>query len=249
LLVVGSGVAEGEYENRAFVMSRITGEQVSALATATVRVVPDATFDCTDVIGKVFDDVNRDGYQDEGEKGLGGVRVVSARGLLAKTDQHGRFHITCAAIPNPDRGSNFILKVDDRTLPAGYRLTTENPLVLRATRGKAIKFNFGAALHRVVRLDIADGVFEPGTTEVRPQWMTRFGLLLEELRKSPSIVRISYLADVEEPALVKMRLDAIKHEVAERWAALNCCYRLTIETEVYWRRGGPPERSTTGGGS
>ena len=39
-----------------------------AKATATVRVMPDATFDCTDVTGKVFDDANRNGYQDEGEQ-------------------------------------------------------------------------------------------------------------------------------------------------------------------------------------
>lgn len=248
LLVVGAGVGEGEYVNRAQVVSRMTGSAVSGVATATVRVVPDPTFDCTDIIGKVFDDANLDGHQDEGEKGLAGVRIASARGLLAKTDEHGRFHITCAAVPNPDRGSNFILKLDDRTLPAGYRLTTENPLVLRATRGKAIKFNFGAALHRVVRLDIADGVFEPGSSEVRPQWTTRYGLLLGELRRAPSVLRISYLADVEEPAVVKARLEAVKAEVAARWAGLDCCYRLPIETEIYWRRGGPPERKAVGAG-
>ncbi len=246
LLVVGSGVSEGEYVNTAQVINTLTGGNASGVATATVRVVPDPTFDCTDIIGKVFDDTNLDGYQDENEKGLGRVRVVSARGLLAKTDEYGRFHITCAAIPNQDRGSNFILKVDDRTLPTGYRLTTENPLVYRATRGKAIKFNFGAALHRVVRLDVANGVFEPDSTKVRPQWRTRFDILLDELRKSPSILRISYLADVEDEGIVKARLDAVKQEVAKRWVELNCCYRLTIETEIFWRRGGPPVRRVGG---
>ncbi|MFL6646497.1 MAG: hypothetical protein ACJ8KO_00870, partial [Sulfurifustaceae bacterium] len=243
LLIVGGGVSEGEYVNSVQMFNTVSGRNVSGIATATVRVVPDPTFDCTDIIGKVFDDANLNGYQDENEKGLAGVRVVTARGLLAKTDPYGRFHITCADVPNQDRGSNFILKVDDRTLPAGYRLTTENPIVHRLTRGKAAKFNFGAALHRVVRLDIADGVFEPGSTDIRPQWAARFGTLLEELRKAPSILRISYLGDVEQTPTVKARLEAVKQEAAKRWADLNCCYRLTIETEIYWRRGGPPERS------
>ena len=88
---------------------------------------------------------------------------MTARGLIATTDEHGRFHITCAAVPDEDRGSNFILKLDDRTLPTGYRVTTENPRVQRATRGKMLRFNFGATIHRVVGLDIADGVFEPDT--------------------------------------------------------------------------------------
>jgi uncharacterized repeat protein (TIGR01451 family)/fimbrial isopeptide formation D2 family protein len=245
LLVVGSGVSEGEYVNSAQAFDSFGNG--SNVATATVQVVPDPTFDCTDIIGKVFDDVNLNGYQDKNEKGLGGIRVVSARGLLAKTDEYGRFHITCAVIPNETRGSNFILKLDDRTLPTGYRLTTRNPLVRRATRGKAIKFNFGAALHRVVRLDVADGVFEPDSTEVRPQWKARFDLLLDELRKAPSILRISYLADVEDEGTVKARVRAIKREVAKRWEELNCCYRLTIETEIFWRRGQPPARKTVGG--
>jgi uncharacterized repeat protein (TIGR01451 family)/fimbrial isopeptide formation D2 family protein len=245
LLVVGSGVSEGEYVNSAQAFDSFGNG--SNVATATVQVVPDPTFDCTDVIGKVFDDANLNGYQDKNETGLGGIRVVSARGLLAKTDEYGRFHITCAVIPNETRGSNFILKLDDRTLPTGYRLTTRNPLVRRATRGKAIKFNFGAALHRVVRLDVADGVFEPDSTDVRPQWKARFQLLLDELRKSPSILRISYLADVEDEGTVKARVRAIKREVAKRWEELNCCYRLTIETEIFWRRGGPPVRKTVGG--
>ena len=241
LLIVGAGVKEGDYDNYAQVNSA-AGEAMTTVATARVRIVPDPTFDCTDIIGKVFDDANANGYPDEGEKGLGGVRIVSARGLIATTDKDGRFHITCAAIPNEDRGSNFILKLDDRTLPTGYRVTTQNPLVQRLTRGKAIKFNFGATLHRVVRLDIADGVFEPGSTEMREQWKPRIEMLLGELRKAPAILRISYLADVEDQAVVKARTEAIKREIADRWKQGS--YELTIETEIFWRRGGPPARSS-----
>ncbi len=241
LLIVGAGVADAEYVNRAQVLSAITGSSVSGLATATVRVTPDPTFDCTDVIGKVFDDTNTNGYQDQGEAGLAGVRVVSARGLIAKTDQYGRYHITCAVVPNEDRGSNYILKLDDRTLPSGYRVTTENPLVNRATRGKMIKFNFGATLHRVVRLDISDSVFEPGSTVMRPQWQPRVGLLVGEMRKAPSVLRISYLADVEDSGLVAQRLKTVKQTLIEEWKKERQNYELTIETEIYWRRGGPPD--------
>ncbi len=236
LLIVGAGVREGEYVNNAQIRNA-AGEALSA--TATVRIVPDPTFDCTDIIGKVFDDANANGYPDPDEKGLGGVRIVSARGLIATTDKEGRFHITCAAVPNEDRGGNFILKVDDRTLPTGYRITTENPLVQRVTRGKAIKFNFGATLHRVVSLDIADGVFEPGSTEMRQQWKPRLEILLSELGKAPAILRISYLADVEDPAVVKARTEAVKRLIAKRWEG---SYELTIETEIFWRRGGPPDK-------
>ena len=244
LLVPGSGVGEGEYVNTARVINSITGEAASGIASATVRIVPDPSFDCTDVIGKVFDDKNLNGYQDENENGLAGVQVATARGLRVTTDGSGRFHITCALVANEIRGSNFIIKVDDRTLPSGYRITTENPRVQRATRGKMMKFNFGATIHRVVRLDLANGVFEAGATDLRPQWVSRIDMLLVELQKTPSILRLSYLAENETESEVKDRLRSISDLISGRWQELNCCYRLSIEKEVFWRKGRPSDRLT-----
>ncbi|MGD8559622.1 MAG: OmpA family protein, partial [Gammaproteobacteria bacterium] len=238
LLIVGSGVKEGEYVNRASLLSaNLNASNVSA-AAATVRVVPDPTFDCSDVIGKVFDDRNKNGYQDDGEPGIGGVRLATARGLLVTTDEHGRFHVTCAVVPNEDRGSNFILKLDERSLPSGYRVTTENPRVQRVTRGKMTKFNFGATVHHVVSLSVADGVFLPDSAKMRPQWQPRLGLLIEELRKKPSVLRLTYLADVEPAGLVDDRLQALKRRIREKWNDVSTT-ALTIETEVFWRHGGP----------
>jgi uncharacterized repeat protein (TIGR01451 family) len=242
LLAVGAGVGEGEFVNRAQVVDSLTGKPLSAEATARVRVVPDQTFDCTDVFGKVFNDVNRNGVQDNGEEGLPGVRVVTATGLVATTDQYGRFHITCAITPNEDRGSNFVLKLDDRTLPSGFRMSTDQVQVKRATRGKALKFDFGASIHRVVAIDLSDAAFEPGKTEIRVQWRPRVNLLLEELRKAPSVLRLSYVADTEDEALVGRRLEGFKRQLTEAWHAKKDGYVLAIEPEVFWRRGGPPKR-------
>jgi uncharacterized repeat protein (TIGR01451 family) len=269
LLAVGAGVGEGQFVNRAQAFAEVSGPQasraqptaavargrvnraqipaavlgnaVSSEASATVAVVPDPTFDCTDVIGKVFDDVNGNGRQDPGEQGLPGVRVMTTRGLAAITDEFGRFHITCAITPLEGRGSNFTLKLDDRTLPSGYRLTTPQVLVERATRGKALRFEFGASIHRVVSLDLSDAVFEPGTADMRLQWRPRLDLLLTELRKSRSVLHLSYLADVEDKSLVDRRLAAVDQMIKDAWQALNCCYELTIEREVFWLRGSPPK--------
>jgi len=269
LLAVGAGVGEGEFVNhaqayagafsaplssaravaaptrtavnRARTQAAPIGNPVSSDSTAAVRVVTDATFDCTDVIGKVFDDANGNGHQDRGEKGLPSVRLVTAQGLAAITDEYGRFHITCALTPLEGVGSNFVLKLDDRTLPSGYRPTTPIVLVERATRGKALRFEFGASIHRVVSLDLSDEVFAPGTADMRPQWQPRIGLLLEELRKSQSVLHLSYLADVEDQPLVERRLGAVEQSIMSSWKALNCCYELTIEREVFWLRGSAPK--------
>ena len=147
----------GKMTNRAFAQDA-AGNLLSNVATAVVERVPEHVFDCSDVIGRVFDDRNGNGYPDGpirgisdqtyqaekgavapanetgGEPGLPGVRVVTSNGILITTDEHGRFHVPCAALPEKI-GSNFILKVDPRSLPSGYRMTTENPRVVRLTAG------------------------------------------------------------------------------------------------------------------
>jgi uncharacterized repeat protein (TIGR01451 family) len=241
LLAVGSGVGEGEFVNRAQAMSALTGGAVSAEASARVRIVPDPALDCTDVIGKVFDDENRNGLQDGGENGIPGVRLATARGLLATTDQFGRFHITCAVTPHEGRGSNFVLKLDDRTVPSGYRGSTQSLQVQRATRGKMLEFSFGASIHRVIGLDLADAVFEPNSIEIRELWQPRLELLLEELRAAPAVLRLSYLADLEDPQLVDARLKALRRQINEAWQSAEGgpSYELAIEPEVFWRRDEP----------
>jgi uncharacterized repeat protein (TIGR01451 family)/fimbrial isopeptide formation D2 family protein len=239
LLAIGAGVTEGEFINRALAMNALTGGVMSAEAAARVRIIPDPDFDCTDVTGKVYNDSNRNGYQDGDEGGLQGVRLVTARGLAATTDAHGRYHITCATVPHESRGSNFVVKLDDRTLPSGFRPSTRPVQVQRATRGKALKINFGASIHRVVGLDIADAVFEPESTDMRQQWVPRLDLLLEELQKAPAVLRLSYVADLESESLVNRRLDQLKKQIMESWENGEAGYELIVEPEIHWRLGGP----------
>jgi hypothetical protein len=102
--------------------------------------------------------------------------------------------------------------------------------------------NFGASIYRVVGLDIADAVFEPGSTEMRRQWQGRIELLLDELRRAPAVLRLAYVADVEDESLVTERINAIQRQIATAWDEQNCCYELVIEPEVFWRLGAPPKK-------
>jgi hypothetical protein len=135
-----------------------------------------------------------------------------------------------------------VLKLDDRTLPSGFRMSTDQVQIKRATRGKALRINFGASIYKVVAIDLSDAAYEPGTTEIRVQWRPRVNVLLEELRKAPAVLRLSYVADTEDAALVERRVQAFKQQVAEAWDAKRDSYVLTVEPEVFWRRGGPPKR-------
>lgn len=232
ILTVGAGVGDGEHVNQAWAVNASVNSIVSNVAEATVRIEPDADFDCTDILGKVFDDRNGNGVEDEGEPGLPGVRVVTVAGDLITTDREGRYHITCPMIPNADRGSNFILKLDPRTLPTGYRLTTENPETVRLTQGKFVKLNFGAALLRVVRLDVQDAVFKGG--DIAPDYLTKVHDLIRTLEGQPSVLRITYIPRGEDKKLVHARVAKLRALIEHEWSEKSRRCRLIIETEETW---------------
>ncbi len=238
------------------------GARRSNIATATVRIEPEHVFDCSDVIGKVFDDRNRNGYQDgpdgrpvpiidedamfdsklgklapatpaekTGEPGLPGVRLSTVNGLLITTDQYGRFHVPCAALPD-DTGSNFTLKLDTRTLPSGYRVTTENPRVVRLTAGKVAKMNFGAALSNVVDIDLTASAFVANKAQPKPALGGAIDGLLAQIRSKPSTLRLSYLLKPgESRELATARMRALEKMIRARWRGKGR-YRLLIEKTV-----------------
>ncbi|MDR8014365.1 DUF7933 domain-containing protein [Ectopseudomonas guguanensis] len=231
LLVVGSGVGFNEYVNQTWALNLAAGVRVSNIASATVRVVADPTFDCSDLIGKVFDDKNRNGYQDEGEPGLPGVRLATPRGWLVTTDAHGRYHIACADVPSEMRGSNFIIKVDERTLPSGYRIVTENPRVVRMTQGRLVKANFGASIHRVVRLDLTGDAFDGD--RLSTDYLARMDEVLAALYAEPSILRLAYHLPVGgDVDRARTRIAHVKDWIKERWEPHDCCYDLQLEEEI-----------------
>ena len=235
LLVTGAGVSDGLYTNLAWASNHLTGGVDSNVAAATVRIVPDPTFDCSEIIGKVFDDQNANGYEDEGEPGLPNVRVVTVNGLLVTTDKEGRFHVACADIPQDLRGSNFMMKLDERTLPSGYRVTTENPRVIRTTRGKMVKLNFGAAIHRVVRLELSDAAFRGGRAEPSAALARALDKLPTTLRVKPSVLRLAYRTGRSGASLAKDRLRAVRERIEALWKAQGCCYTLVFEEEIFER--------------
>lgn len=191
-----------------------------------------SAFECGDVIGKVFEDNNRNGVQDDGEPGLPGVRLATARGLLTVTDPHGRYHVTCAQLPQRSIGSTFLLKVDQRSLPTGHRITTENPRSIRLSRGKVSRINFGASKARVVRLNLADAAFERGGIDLNPKWDAGINQLLAVLNQDASVLRVIYEKGAEDKALAKARMKAVAGLVEQRWQKHDRKYALEIERRM-----------------
>ncbi len=136
------------------------------------QVVADPTFDETTIVGKVFADADGDGWQDEGEKGIPGVRLATVEGLVAETDAFGRYHFAAIDGGFMERGRNFIVKLDPATLPKGARVTTENPRVARVTPGLMSRFDFGVQIDTVktpakrIDLKLAEIYFQRDSAEL-----------------------------------------------------------------------------------
>ncbi|SEN16681.1 conserved repeat domain-containing protein [Luteibacter sp. UNCMF331Sha3.1] len=233
VLVIGSGVGEGEYTNNAWALNQIADRVVSNTGTAVVRIVPDATFDCADLIGKVFDDRNGNGYQDQGEPGVPAIRLATPRGLVVTTDAEGRYHVPCADVPEHDRGANYVMKLDERSLPTGYRLTTENPGDVRLTAGKMAKLNFGVALHRVVRLDVSSAAFAGDGNGLARTYADQLPSLYERMKGQPVVLRLAYhLAAGETRDVANKRLRALEHRIDDDWERSGDRPPVVIEQEV-----------------
>jgi large repetitive protein len=237
ILAASGSLSSGTVVNVAQLINPATGV-VLATARAPVNIAPEHVFDCSDIIGKVFDDKNRNAYQDEGEPGLPAVRVATVKGLLVTTDPFGRFHVPCGEIPDKDIGSNFIMKVDPRTLPTGYRLTTENPRTIRVTRGKVSELNFGATIGRVVKLDLNGKVFKPGSSSLSDKYTSGIEKLLGILDEEPSILRVQYYLGSDSEELAQQRVSAVVDLLEKRWARRNR-QELPVETRIVAESGAP----------
>ena len=226
--VVGAGVTTGDRVNTGVARNGLDAVEISNRGQAVVSIVPSAVFDCSEIIGKVYDDLNGNGYQDQGEPGIPGARLATVNGELITTDEYGRYHITCAAVPDARIGSNYVLKVDTRTLPAGYVPTTDNPQSIRLTRGKISELNFGVQKTTVTELNIDARAFENGRVSLLPAFASRLaGLKPAQERKF--VIRINYRAGQESAALIETRLSALKAQIASSFDAWPRDAQPTIE--------------------
>lgn len=227
-VAVGAGVTLGEYVNVAYADNGPQDIRITNIAEATVRITPDEVFDCSEVIGKVFEDKNRNGIQDEGEDGLPGVRLATVKGLLVTTDEFGRYHIACAATPKAGIGSNFILKLDDRTLPTGFMVTTENPRVVRLTQGKMGQLNFGVGALRPVEFQVRANAFESSSAEITEATLIEVDRLTQTLSEEASVLTIVFFED----AGTEVRIAALISAVEKSWEEQDSSLDLIIETEA-----------------
>ena len=260
--VVLTGASSGDLTNVANLIDPASGNPLAPAVTAAVRLQPETLFDCGEVVGKVFDDRNGNGYQDApsaalsnqsyaggkvgaqtivpgtDEPGIPAVRLATVDGTVITTDEHGRFSVPCAALPL-DGGSNYILKLDTRSLPSGYRLTTENPRVMRMTPGKMIDMNFGVSISRLVRVDLNANGFvrtDGGDTQLAPALAQGIRQMLTQIADTPSHVRLAFHiraeADQSEVTRARGLMNMVQRYIDDEWRDIGRVKLTTEQTVV-----------------
>lgn len=216
-LIVGAGVTQGQAVNTGLAENGSDGLEISNRGTATVSIVPSTLFDCSELIGQVFADTDGNGYQDDGEAGIPAVRLATVNGQLVTTDEYGRYHITCAAVPDARLGSNFVLKIDESTLPQGWIMTTDNPRSVRLTRGKMSELNFGVAAADLATVTIDERAFNTDGT-LRAEIVAQLNGLKKHDAKA-LVVRATYLIAAGAPAeVVRARQETIRQALKQAFA-------------------------------
>ena len=236
-LVVGAGVTGGDRINTGLARNGVDNSEISNRGQAVVAIVASTVFDCSEIIGKVFDDRNGNGYQDDGEPGIAAARLATVNGLLVTTDEFGRYHITCVAVPDARIGSNFVLKLDPRSIPAGFAPTIDNPQSIRLTRGKMSELNFGVKKADVREINLDARAFGANGTALKPELAAKLKLLTDG-NPQPLIVRITYrLAEGEDAGFADMRLTQLKSDIERCFGSAWDDVRPVIETNMSRAKG------------
>ncbi len=76
----------GDYMNEARAVDPVTGTQIGNTGRATVTIEAEPVFDCSDLIGKVFDDRNRNGIQDARD-----LAIRAGKRPAGRASRHGQW--------------------------------------------------------------------------------------------------------------------------------------------------------------
>ncbi|KAF0676223.1 hypothetical protein [Profundibacterium mesophilum] len=228
-IVAAGEIALGSHVSLATLRDPDDG-RVLARAQAAITLELERVFDCADLVGRVFEDRDGDGHADAREPGIAGAVLMTPRGEIVTADAHGRFSVPCAILPREGIGSNMQLKLDTRSLPPGSIVTSTNPQVIRMTRGKMSRLDFGVLPGRKATLQITDAAFGPDG-QLQAKWQEGMAGMMAALRAGPTRLSLVYL-DPSDRRVAKARLAAISTAITQTHERDGTAPALDIETLI-----------------
>ena len=141
-LVPGSGASAGMYVAQVSATSGCATCTVAQAVSASIRVEDDELFTRSTLLGRVFEDKNRDGQQAANEPGIANARVVMDDGTWVTTDAQGMFHV-----PDLEAGPR-VIKMDLAQVGAAAIPTTDVAQVVNIAPGLLANVRFGVTFPR-----------------------------------------------------------------------------------------------------
>jgi hypothetical protein len=141
-LVAGAGASSGSYLDRVSATSGCDTCSSAVPVSAVVHVEDNELFTRSTLLGRVFEDKNRDGQQAANEPGIAGARVVMDDGTSVTTDAMGMFHV-----PDLESGPRAV-KLDVPGLGAAAIPTTDASTLVTIAPGLLSSVRFGVAFPR-----------------------------------------------------------------------------------------------------
>lgn len=237
---------DAQFEAAGFALGTFDGQTFhSNLSLAEVQRYGEPAFDCATIIGRVFEDHNGDGYPDPGEPGVPNTRLGTEQGALVTTDAFGRYHMPCYEVGN-DIGKNAIIKLDERSLPSGRLISSENPRVVRLTPGKMTKLSFAVSTVSAVNLAFSACSFETLTIDIMEgtnarfrdlplEWQQGVASVVQVLKDRPSRIHITFnFAAIEPQAINKQRIEFTENLFRRAWQLLGDGSRLDVRSKIVW---------------
>jgi uncharacterized repeat protein (TIGR01451 family) len=113
-------------------------------ATHQLRIRPGITSDCGTIIGRVFEDKNQDGEQQENEPGIPNAVVFLDDGNRITTDKNGLFSVA-NVLPGNRAGVLDLNSIPSYTLPPNptFRERRSQSRLVRLAPGGLVRMNFG----------------------------------------------------------------------------------------------------------
>ncbi|HJU56270.1 MAG TPA: SdrD B-like domain-containing protein, partial [Pyrinomonadaceae bacterium] len=155
---VGANAHEGRQENRAAASGLfLSGERTETMpATAAVQVGGGAFSTRQILLGRVYEDANRNGKFDDEDEPLAGVRLYLNSGQSVVTDSQGLYNF-----PSLGDGPQ-VISLDPVSIPAGYALTDGGTIAGRSwTRLLRTPLGGGSLLRQNFALVRTDGGIRP----------------------------------------------------------------------------------------
>lgn len=144
----------GDGKNRAIARGIISNQTVAdGPAIYTMAVRPGIVNDCGTIIGKVFEDKNSDGEQQEGEPGIPNAVIFMDDGNRIQTDSRGLYSVK-NVLPGPRT-----LVLDLTSIP-GYQIAP-HPLLERNSPSRLVRMSPGS----LARVNFAVVPYQPPETK------------------------------------------------------------------------------------